>query len=121
MRLILIAMLCLAGCRAPYMSDYADWTTGPDDLPAIGTKVADLDAWFRQANYAPGPRVHQSEAELRRRPGDPLAYSLAADKRWWLSQSRTVRDLCVTQKTIYYRLDDGGALMHAIQAKRSQC
>lgn len=121
MRPLLILVLVLAGCRAPYMSDYADMTTSPDEMPQVGTSKADLDDWFRTTGYAPGPRVQQSEAELMRSPGDPLSYSLMADKRWWFSQSRAIRDLCVTQKIIYYRLDDSGALKQAIQTKRSQC
>lgn len=111
----------LAGCRAPYGSDLADLTVWPDGMPEAGTSVATLDAWFRAEGYAPGPKVHQSVASLTRRPGDPLPYSHASEKLWWLTQSRSVRDFCVTTRTVFYRLTEGGVLDQAIQSHRSQC
>ncbi len=119
--LILSLILVLGACRAPYMSDIADLTVMPDDLPPTGTPEAALNIWFDDNRYAPGPRVWQAEAELRRLPGAPLAYATEKDRSWWLSRARTVRDFCVTQKYIYYKLDDNGALTRAIMSARSQC
>lgn len=122
MRLFLLVTLVMLGaCRVPYMSDWADMTVRPEAFPPVGTAPAALDAWFAAHGYAPGPTVRQSEAELRRRPGDPLVYARAEDKLWWLTQHRTQRDFCVTRRVIYYRLDPGGALVQAIQSHRSQC
>ncbi len=122
MRLLLIlSVLALGACRVPYMSDWADMTVRPEQFPAVGTPAEVLDGWFAEKGYAPGPTVYQAEAQLRRRPGDPPTYARAEDKRWWLTRHRTVRDFCVTKRTIYYRLDPGGALVQAIQSHRSQC
>ena len=122
MRSVLVAILFVLGaCRMPYMSDLADMTVIPEKFPPLGTNVAELDIWFERHGYAPGPRGYQAEASLRRRPGDPLVYALDADKMWWYTRSQSVRDLCVTQKTVYFRLDNAGSLVHAIQNHRSQC
>lgn len=114
-------VVALAGCRVPYSSDIADLTVWPDGLPKAGTSMADLDRWFIEEGYAPGPKVHQSVASLMRRPGDPLAYSHAREKLWWHTQTRSVRDFCVTTRTVFYRFSDDGALDQAIQSHRSQC
>lgn len=120
--MFLLALLAAtAGCRAPYMSDYADMTVMSETFPPVGTPVAALNAWFDDRGYAPGPQVYQAEASLRRRPGDPLVYARQIDKSWWLTRARSVQDLCVTERTIYYRLDAQGQLVHAIQNHRSQC
>lgn len=118
---LLAAAIALGGCRVPYMADYADMTTFADPLPPAGTPSSELWDWFVENGYVQGPRVRQSMAELRRAPGDPLVYAVAADRRWWLTQQRTVRDLCVTQKVVYYRLDAAGNLMEAVQNHRSAC
>jgi len=122
MRLLLaVILLAAAGCRAPYSSDLADLTVLPETFPPVGTPAPALATWFDNRGYAPGPRVHAAEASLRRRPGDPLVYATEADKRWWLTRIRSVRDLCVTTRTIYYRLDAAGGLLQAVQNHRSQC
>lgn len=122
MRVVFVLMVVIvAGCRAPYSSEVADWTVLPETFPPTGTPAAVLDTWFNNRGYAPGPKVHQAEANLRRRPGDPLVYARQAEKDWWATRSRSVRDLCVTTRTIYYKLDPSGALMQAIQTHRSQC
>ena len=124
MRLLLATLavaVALAGCRAPYMADYAAMTVLPEDLPRPGIDVPALEAWFQQHGYAPGPKVLQAEGELRRRPGDPLIYAQPGDREWWLTQQRTVKDLCVTQRTIYYRLAADGRLSRAIGTHRSYC
>lgn len=118
---LIAATFLLMSCRAPYMSDLADMTVLPETFPPVGTPAAVLDTWFNNRDYAPGPRVHQAEASLRRRPGDPLVYAHAAHKMWWHTRSRTVRDVCVTERTIYYRLDASGGLLQAVQNHRSQC
>ena len=119
--LFAFVLVALAGCRAPYTSDLADLTVWPEDFPPVGTEVAALEMWFHEHDYAPGPKVYAAEASLRRRPGTPLVYALEADKRWWLTRSRSVRDFCVTTKTIYYRLGPDGGLLQAVQNHRSQC
>ncbi|MEM7059366.1 MAG: hypothetical protein AAF557_17415 [Pseudomonadota bacterium] len=123
MRVLLLVVLAVtvSGCRVPYGSDLADLTVWPDGMPEAGTSGADLDTWFRAEGYVPGPDVHQSVASLARRPGDPLPYSLASEKLWWQTQSRSIRNFCVTTRTVYYRMTDDGALDQAIQSHRSQC
>lgn len=111
----------LAACRVPYGSDLADLTVWPDGMPEAGTSASVLENWFRAEGYAPGPNVHQSVASLTRRPGDPLPYSHASEKLWWKTQSRSVRDFCVTTRTVFYRVTIDGALDQAIQSHRSQC
>lgn len=119
--LLIVAVMLVASCRAPYMSDLADMTVLPETFPPVGTPSVALDTWFNNRDYAPGPRVHQAEASLRRRPGDPLVYAVQADKMWWYTRSRSVRDVCVTERVIYYRLDASSNLIQAIQNHRSQC
>ncbi|MFK7944296.1 MAG: hypothetical protein AB8B85_15470 [Paracoccaceae bacterium] len=122
MRMLLLGMfVVLAACRAPYMSEYADLTVRPFEIPPYGTPKVELAAWFDENYFAPGPRVFQAEAELRRLPGAPLAYALDEDRSWWLSRAETVRDLCVTQKYVYYKLDAEDRLARAILTSRSQC
>lgn len=122
MRALVIAILLLTGaCRAPYMSEWADLTVIPFEIPPYGTPEAELNLWFDQNMFAPGARIYQAEAELRRLPGAPLVYALEKDRRWWLSRLQTVRDLCVTQKIVYYMLDENQALSRAILTSRSQC
>ena len=122
MRFALFAFIVLLGaCRVPYSADVADMTVRSDGLPSAGTSKADLNRWFTALGYAPGPRVHQSVAALTRRPGDPLPYTHALDKLWWQTQSRSVRDLCVTTRTVFYRMGTDGLLEQAIQSHRSQC
>lgn len=118
---LFVALVALAGCRAPYMSDYADMLTRPDDLPAPGISKAALGAWFVQHGYVAGPPVLQSEAELRRRPRAPLVYARPGDREWWLTAHRTVQHVCVTRHTIYYTLDPGGALARAVRAHHNYC
>lgn len=118
---VVLVLLMAVGCRAPYSSDVADWTVLPETFPAVGTSEAVLNIWFDNRGYAPGPKVHQAEASLRRRPGDPLVYAVASEKRWWHTRARSVRDFCVTTRTIYYRLDAAGTLLQAVQTHRSQC
>jgi hypothetical protein len=118
---IALAALALAGCRVPYTSDIANFGAFPEPVPPPGTSVIDLESWFYKRGYGPGPRVLQSEAELRRDPGEPLVYALQAEREWWLTQHRVVRDFCVTKKTIYYQLDGSNALTRAIQGRISQC
>ncbi|MEO1490661.1 MAG: hypothetical protein AAFV19_00725 [Pseudomonadota bacterium] len=119
--LAVIFVLALGACRVPYPHEYANFTAFPEPVPPVGTPVAELDAWFHKRGYGPGPRVRQSEAELRRQPGEPLVYSVEADRTWWLTQHRVIRDFCVTQKTIFYRLDAEDRLQKAVQGKFSQC
>ena len=123
MRVVLwtVLVVALAGCRVPYSSDIADLTVWPDGLPSAGTSMDELERWFMEEGYAPGPKVHQSVASLMRRPGDPLAYSHIQEKLWWHTQTRSVRDFCVTTRTVFYRVSDDGALDQAIQSHRSQC
>ncbi len=122
MRLAILAVAVLLGaCRAPYMSDVADLTVLPYEIPPYGTPAPVLAAWFDENRFAPGPRVYQAEAELRRVPGAPLAYALDADRSWWLTRTQIVRDFCMTQKIVYYKLDGNEALSRAILTNRSQC
>ena len=123
MRILFLTALVvvLSACRVPYGSELADMTVWPDGMPEAGTSKQALDTWFRAEGYAPGPDVHQSVASLTRRPGDPLPYSLAREKLWWHTQSRSVRDLCITTRTVFYRLAQDGSLDQAIQSHRSQC
>jgi hypothetical protein len=116
-----LVVAALAGCRAPYVADYAAMTVLPEELPAPGTTPTALEDWFAEQSYAPGPRVLQSEGELLRRPGDPLIYAQPGDREWWLTQHRTVRDFCVTRRTVYYRLAPDGRLERAIGTHRSYC
>ena len=120
-----IAILCclalLAACRAPYMHEYANVTALGADLPAVGTGEAALIEWFDANDYAPARRVWQSEAELRRPPGTAWVHAEDSERAWWMTRVQTLRHFCVTQKFIYYRLDDNGALSQAIMAPRSQC
>ncbi len=117
----LILLVLVTGCRAPYSSEYADMAISHDELPPIGTTSEALATWFNQQGYVPGTTVVQATAELTRRPGEPLVYALPADKQRWLTQHRTVRHVCFTTKTVYYRVDAQGALLQAIPTKRSQC
>ena len=119
--LILLALVLCSACRAPYMHEIADMTVRPFKIPPYGTPVAELDAWFDANQFAPGARILQAEAELRRPPGAPLVYALEADRTWWFSRMQTVRDFCVTQKIVYYKLDENEALSRAILTSRSQC
>ena len=121
MRLVLIVVALLGACRMPYMADLADMTVMQESFPPAGTSSAGLEAWFAKQGYTAGPRVYQAAAELSRRPGDPLVYAQPHQRRWWLTQQRSVRDLCVTRRVIYYRLDAEQKLMHAIRTHRSQC
>ncbi|MEM9139558.1 MAG: hypothetical protein AAGB15_06970 [Pseudomonadota bacterium] len=122
MRFLLVAALVLmAACRVPYSHDLADMTVWPEDFPQAGTSGTDLDIWFIDQGYAPGPDVHQARAALMRRPGDPLAYALAREKLWWRTQSRSTRDFCITTRTIFYRLSPEGTLAEAVQTHRSNC
>lgn len=117
----IVVVTALAGCRTIYSSELADMTVWPDDLPAAGTSSEVLKRWFVAEGYAPGPDVHQSVASLMRRPGDPLPYTHAKEKLWWHTQSRSVRDFCITTRTIFYRMGDNGSLDQAIQSHRSSC
>ncbi len=117
----LVAAIALAGCRAPYLSEYSDAIVQSDDLPEPGLGAAALTAWFEERGYVAGPRVLQAEAELRRRPGDPLVYSLPAERRWWLTAHRTIKHVCVTRRTIYYRVAVSGDLVRAIYNHGSRC
>ena len=119
--LIVLALLACAGCRAPYMHEIADMTVREYQIPPYGTPAGELNAWFDANGFAPGARILQSESELRRPPGAPLVYALEADRTWWLSRMQTVRDFCVTQKIVYYKLDTEKKLSHAILTSRSQC
>jgi len=74
--LAITLVLALGACRFPYMHDYANFGAFPEPVPPVGTSVAELDKWFFKRGYGPGPRVRQSEAELRRQPGEPLVYCL---------------------------------------------
>lgn len=119
----LMLMICVAlgACRAPYMSEIADLTVRPFEIPPYGTEHGELVAWFDQNDFAPGPDIYQAEAELRRIPGAPLTYALDRDRSWWQSRVQTVRDFCVTQKYVYYKLDAEERLERAILTTRSQC
>ena len=119
--LIALVLLLCAACRAPYMSEIADLTVRPFEIPPYGTPASELNAWFDENRFAPGARVLQAESELRRLPGSPLAYALESERSWWLSRMQTVRDFCVTQKIVYYKLDQNEALARAIMTSRSQC
>lgn len=122
MRIVMILMLlATVACRPIYGRDVANLTAFPEHLPAIGTSTSDLEVWFDNRGYAPGPSVFQSEGELRRQPGSPLVYALEADRLWWHTRVRTVQDYCVTQKFIYFQVDADGGLSQAIQNKRSVC
>ncbi len=123
---ILVAVLSavilgLGACRMPYMADYADMTVMAEDFPPAGTSRAALQDWFDENGYAPGPRVLQAEGELRRRRGEPLVYALQSDRRWWLTETRSVTDLCVTTRVVYYRVDPRGNLLQAVRTHSSQC
>ena len=118
---VLAAAIAVSGCRAPYMAEVSDMVVQPDDLPTPGMTEPELVAWFEERGYVPGPRVRQSEAELRRRVGDPLVYAQPGDQRWWLTVHRTVRHACVTKRSIYYSVTPDGRLERAIYNHRSQC
>ncbi len=118
---LLLTLLAVVACRPIYGRDVANFTAFPEKLPDIGTPADMLEEWFDKLGYAPGPDVFQSEGELRRQPGAPLAYALEADRSWWLMRARTIQDYCVTQKFIYYKLDPERKLLRAIQNKRSVC
>lgn len=118
---IMIGLLLLCACRAPYSSEIADLTVLPFEIPPYGTTEAELVAWFDENSFQPGPRVYQSESELRRLPGTPLVYAVDEDRTWWQSRAEIVRDFCVTQKLVYYKLDDDDRLVRAILTSRSQC
>jgi len=121
-RAVLLAVVLLsAACRMRYMADLADMTVLPEDFPPAGTPLAVLQDWLDAQGYAPGPKVLQAEGELRRRPGDPLVYALQADRVCWLTRTRSVTDLCVTTRVIYYRLDSRENLLQAVRTHRSQC
>jgi len=115
------AMLVLGACRMPYMADYADMTVRAEDFLPTGTSRATLQDWFDDHGYSPGPRVLQAEGELRRRRGDPLVYARQSDRHWWLTEQRSVRDLCVTTRVIYFRFDPQDRLLQAIRTHSSQC
>ena len=119
--LIFVGLMALAACRAPYSSEIADLTVVPFDIPPYGTTKTELVTWFDENRFAPGPDVYQAESELRRLPGEPLAYALEADRSWWLTRTQYVRDFCVTQKQVYYKLDAQDRLARAIMTSRSQC
>lgn len=122
MRAILLLCLVVAtACRPIYGRDVANFTAFPEKLPAIGTPLSELEVWFDKLGYAPGPDVFQAEGELRNPPNGPQLYLLDEDRSWWRSRVRTVQDYCVTQKFIYYKLDDAETLRRAIQNKRSVC
>lgn len=118
---LLVVVALLGACRAPYMNEIADLTVIPFEIPPYGTPMAELDLWFDANRFAPGPKVWQAETELRRLPGAPLAYASENDRTWWLSRTQTVRDFCVTQKLVYYKLDAERRLARAILTSRSQC
>ena len=119
--LLFVFCVALSACRVPYSSELADLTVAPFEIPPYGTPKAELVLWFDKNRFAPGPDVFQAESELRRLPGAPLAYALEKDRSWWLSRAQTVRDFCVTQKFVYYKLDPEGRLARAILTSRSQC
>lgn len=119
--ILLIAAVLLGGCRGYYLNEIADLTVIPFEIPPYGTPEAELNAWFDEHRFAPGAQVFQAEAELRRLPGAPLVYALDADRSWWLTRAQTLRDFCFTQKIVYYKLDDAGALARAILTARSEC
>lgn len=122
MRLVLVlAAFALAACRVPYTHEIADLTVWPEEFPQAGTSSSDLNNWFVAQGYAPGPNVLQARAALMRRPGDPLIYARASEKTWWLTQSRSVRDFCITTRTIFYKLGPDKTLAEAVQTHRSQC
>lgn len=117
----LLLVLIMGACRMPYMSEFADMTVVAYEIPPYGTPVEDLDLWFDDNDFRPGPDVFQAESELRRIPGAPPAYALDVDRSWWLSRSQTVRDFCFTEKYVYYQLDAEFRLARAILTSRSQC
>ncbi|MEM0987394.1 MAG: hypothetical protein AAGK00_00835 [Pseudomonadota bacterium] len=123
MRIALCAALILAlgACRAPYLSELADLTVLEFQIPSYGTPGDELNAWFDQTGFDPRAKVYQAESELRRLPGTPYVYALEAERTWWLTRAQTVKDFCTTQKIVYYKLDDAGALARAILTSRSQC
>ena len=118
---LLLTLLAVVACRPIYGRDVANFTAFPEELPAVGTSIADLETWFDKLGYAPGPDVYQTESELRRQPGAPLVYATQHDKSWWLMRVRTVQDYCVTQKFIYFKLNAEQKLQRAIQNVRSVC
>ena len=118
---LLLTLLAAVACRPIYGRDVANLTAFPENLPAVGTSIDQLDIWFDKLGYAPGPDVFQSEGELRRQSGAPLVYALEADKSWWRMRARTIQDFCVTQKFIYYQLDAEQKLERAVQNRRSVC
>ena len=101
MRVLLIcAAILLSGCRGYYMNEISEIMVLPYDIPPPGTPAAELDVWFDRNGFAPGARVFQAESELRRRPGEPWAYALDADRSWWLTRVESVRNFCRTRKTV---------------------
>lgn len=122
MRLILLLTLiaCVA-CRPIYSRDVSNWSAYPETIPEVGTPYGDLETWFHKRGFAAGPDVFQSEAELLRMQGSPPVYSVEVDRSWWFSRVRAVQDYCVTQKFIYYKLDEAQRLSQAIQNSRSSC
>lgn len=122
MRLILLlTLVAFAACRPIYSRDVSNFTAFPEMIPEVGTPVADLEMWFHKRGFVAGPDVFQSEAELVRMQGSPPVYSVEADRSWWFSRVRAVQDYCVTQKFIYYKLDEAQRLSQAIQNSRSSC
>ncbi len=122
MRLVLlIVVLLCASCRAPYLSEINDLTVMRYEIPPYGTPADELDLWFDQNAFAPGPQVLQAESELRRLPYTGLTYALEADRTWWYTRAQTSKDFCTTQKIVYYKLDQNNALARAILTSRSQC
>ena len=121
MRIWICCLLLLGACRAPYMSEIADTTVQDFDVPPYGTEEAALNRWFDENRFAPGPRVWEAETELRRLPGTAIPYANEEDRSWWLSRSQTVRDFCVTEKYVYYKLDAERRLSRAIKTSRSWC
>lgn len=119
--ILLLCCVAIGACRAPYMSEWANLTVLPFEIPPYGTPAAELNLWFDENRFAPAARVYESETDLRRLPGAPLAYGPESERSWWLSRMQTVRDLCVSQKIVYYKLDVNNALSRAILTSRSRC
>lgn len=119
--ILLFVALALSACRSPYMSEIADMTVYPFEIPEYGTEEEALNTWFDANRFSPGPKVWQAETELRRLPGAALVYASEADRSWWMSRSQTVRDFCVTEKYVYYKLDGEKRLSRAILTSRSWC
>ncbi|MEM7422279.1 MAG: hypothetical protein AAF334_01075 [Pseudomonadota bacterium] len=120
--LIALLIIATAACRPIYTRDIANLTSfNNPEFPPAGTYEAALIAWFDERGYLPGPKVHQTEGELRRMQGEPLVYASPDDKEWWFSRAHNVRDFCITQKLIYYRLDTQRRLARAVQTYRSEC